>query len=91
MMLAFIVGLCISTLPVVQNAKAQVLDLLPIPATWATASGSYFRINADAKPEVKPSGSATNYYIGSTTNVALTNALTLQVVNGIITGVIAEE
>lgn len=91
-LLAFVVGLVCSTLPLVQKAQAQVLDLLPLPATWATSTGSYFRINSNAKPEIKPSGSATNYYTGMTTNIALfggtTNQFRIQVKNGIIVNVV---
>lgn len=56
--------------------------------TWVGADGtSQFTLSSDgAKPKVTVAGTA---YTGISTNVYLTNIFRLQIVNGIVTGIIA--
>ncbi|MCW5554485.1 MAG: hypothetical protein KIS67_20295 [Verrucomicrobiae bacterium] len=69
-------------------ALGQVLNLLPLPATWAASDGNYFRLTSTATPEIKV---GTNTYTGATTNVYLTNIYQLRITKGIVTGIIAPE
>lgn len=77
-------------------ALGATIKNLPVPATWASTVGNYFRVKSDANLEVRKTGltiagAGTNTFTGSTTNVALTNNLTLVVVNGVVVGVKALE
>lgn len=86
--LLLIIAACLASFSIgaaVQRAK-------PAPDSWVGRyRTNYFTLNQDAKPGVI---NGTNVYTGATTNVSLyggsTNAgIRLQIVNGIVTGVVA--
>lgn len=73
-------------------ALGATIRSLPVPATWASSVGNYFRIKADANVEIRKTGltiagAGTNTFTGITTNYAGTNAaFHLVIVNGVVVG-----